>query len=113
MRYIGFDLETDGLLLEVTKVHMAILTDLETGDTYGYTDAPGAIMGATQAPSGSIQDALDILSDADLLVSFNGWNFDLPVIEKLYPQWDYAGYHLGQFGLEKPKRVSIVEAGIP
>jgi DNA polymerase I-like protein with 3'-5' exonuclease and polymerase domains len=94
MRYVGFDLETDGLLPDLSKVHMAILVDLETRETLGYTDEPWKVQGASQEPSGTIQDALDILSEADLLVTFNGWDFDMLALEKLYPEWDYQGYHL-------------------
>jgi len=94
MRHVAFDLETDGLLDTVSKVHMAILTDLETGDTYGYTDEPWKVQGAAQEPSGTLQEGFDIMSQADLLVSFNGWGFDMLVMEKLYPEWTYSGYHL-------------------
>jgi len=94
VRYCAFDLETNGLLHDLSKIHMCILTDLETGETNGYTDTPEKVQGATQEPSGTIQDALDILSQADLLVTFNGWGFDMLVLEKLYPEWSYMGYHL-------------------
>jgi DNA polymerase I-like protein with 3'-5' exonuclease and polymerase domains len=100
MRYLAFDLETDGLLRTCSKVHMAILTDLETLETYGFTDEPERLGGLwtddtdVPEPAGSVNDALTLLSQADILVSFNGWAFDMLVLEKLYPGWDYKGYHL-------------------
>jgi DNA polymerase I-like protein with 3'-5' exonuclease and polymerase domains len=94
MRYVAFDLETNGLLDTVSKVHQAILTDLETLETYGYTDEPWKVQGASQEPSGTIQEALDIVAEADLFVTFNGWGYDMLVLEKLYPEWTYKGYHL-------------------
>ncbi|MBO8085940.1 MAG: hypothetical protein J7D61_07860 [Marichromatium sp.] len=100
MRYLAFDLETNGLLPTLERVHMAILTDLETLETYGYTDNPDALRNlefshpGTPGPSGSIQDALDIMAEADLLVSFNGWGFDMLALEALYPSWTYKGIHV-------------------
>ena len=34
-RYI-FDLETDGLLDDVTKIHCMVIKDIDTGAAYGY-----------------------------------------------------------------------------
>ena len=62
-----FDIETDGLYDDVTKIHcIAIKVDDEK--TKLYTD---------------IDEAVTVLRGADLLVAHNGVNYDLPVLSKL------------------------------
>lgn len=66
-----FDLETDGLLDEVTKVHCCVIIDDATGQIYSY--------GPTE-----IQLAIDLLSEATTLIGHNIQGYDLAVLEKLY-----------------------------
>lgn len=66
------DIETDGLLDTVTKVHCLVLQDADTSEVYSY------------GPDG-IQEGLDRMLKADRLVFHNGIRFDIPVLEKLYP----------------------------
>jgi DNA polymerase-1 len=66
---VVFDLEADGLLKDVTKVHCIGIKDVATGNTH-----------STQA----IVEALDILYTADELIGHNISGYDLPVLEKIY-----------------------------
>lgn len=94
MNNVIMDLETDGLLDIVSKVHIVVLTDIDTGETLGFTDEPHKLTREQQAHvGGSVQDGLAMARDAGLLVTFNGWEYDLLVLEKLYPEWSHKGLH--------------------
>ena len=54
-----FDLETDGLLHELTKIHSMVLKDIETGDVCSCAEADGYE---------AIESGLYMLSQADLIV---------------------------------------------
>jgi hypothetical protein len=77
-----FDLETDGLLDEVTKVHCAVLVDVETGETNSFAFHHDPI---------EEQAFLAAYSDPNVsLVGHNSIAYDCAVIEKIY-------------GIKKPK----------
>lgn len=67
-----FDLETDGLLDEVTKIHCMVIKDTQTGYVYTHTGH-------------DVVQGIEALSKADLIVGHNVIKYDLPVIHKLYP----------------------------
>jgi DNA polymerase I len=68
-----FDLETDGLLDDVTKVHCLVTKDTETGEVKSYTGQ-------------DIELGIKHLADSDKqLVGHNVIKYDIPVIQKLYP----------------------------
>lgn len=79
---VVFDIETDGLYHETTKVH-CIALKIDEHPTKLYTSTESKIS------DGCIETALDILQQADLLIAHNGINFDLPTITKLYPNFRY------------------------
>jgi len=66
-----FDLETDGLLDSVTKIHCGVTYDTNTKlySTYGPDD---------------IDMLIQDLQRADVIAAHNGIGFDIPVIKKLY-----------------------------
>jgi len=70
------DIESDGLIPQMTKVHSIVLKDIDTGLVHSCADQPGYP---------SIQKALEIISNADLLVFHNGIKFDIPALKKIYP----------------------------
>lgn len=70
-RYIS-DTETDGFLEEVTKIHCAVLVDIDTGEAKGFRPH-------------EINDYIKQLEEADEVWFHNGIKFDEPVIRKLYP----------------------------
>lgn len=71
-----FDIETDGLLDEVSKIHCIVMADMETRKIKKFTSA-----------SSSIEEGLQLLSEATKLIGHNIMEYDLSVIKKLYPSW--------------------------
>ena len=66
-----FDLETDGFLEDVTKIHCAVTYDTDTQEYKRYRPE-------------DIDTLIDDLKGADSIGAHNGINYDIPVIEKLY-----------------------------
>lgn len=96
MKRYAFDLETDGLLPELTRLHSLVLKDLDTGERISCVDkgvvnqrerlgSKKAI--ASKANYQTIDYGLKLASKAGLLVGHNIVGFDLPAIRKLYPKW--------------------------
>ena len=75
MRYI-FDLETNGLLDEVTKIHCIVAANLTTRKLQKFSTEVG-----------NIEEGLQLLADAEELIGHNIMGYDLMVIKKLYPTW--------------------------
>ena len=75
MERILFDIETDGLLPELTKVHSLVMIDLDTNDLVSCADQDGYR---------SIDEGLAILAGAKLLVGHNIQGFDLPALSKTH-----------------------------
>ena len=74
-----FDIETDGLLYNVTTIHCLAIHDLDTKETLAYNDT------GNQEP---ISRGLQRLQDADSIIGHNIISYDLPVIRKLYSWFD-------------------------
>ena len=73
-KYI-LDLESDGLIPQMTKIHCIVLKNIDTGEIISCADQPGYP---------SLETALDYISEADLLVFHNGIKFDIPALKKIY-----------------------------
>ena len=71
--YVG-DIETDGLLDTLTKVHCLVLQDVDTKEVFSY------------GPN-EIQEGLDRMRTAEKLIFHNGIKFDFPALEKVYPDF--------------------------
>jgi len=70
--WLFFDIETDGLYDQVTKIHCIVIHDIQKDKTYCYNPA-------------HITDAIHHLKTADVLIGHNIIFYDIPVIEKLFP----------------------------
>ena len=68
MRYV-FDIETDGLLDTVSKVHCLILKDIDTNEIISYVD--------------NWEEGVKRLEDAELIIGHNVIKYDIPVLKKL------------------------------
>lgn len=66
-----FDIETDGLLDTITKVHCMVIIDSNTGEHFMYRPT-------------EIQKAISHLCNGDLICGHNVIAFDIPALEKLY-----------------------------
>ena len=73
---IVFDLETDGLLHDVTKIHCIVCYNTEDNKTTIYNDE-----GNTEP----VIRGITYLQDSDRIVGHNIIGYDLPVLRKLYP----------------------------
>ena len=98
-----FDLESDGLLDDVTQIHCIVIYDSETDQTLVYNDQ------GNQEP---IVRGVQRLEDADVIVGHNVIGYDLPVIQKIYPWFNPQAlvvdtlllsrlYHTDLFELDK------------
>ena len=77
-----FDIETDGLVHDVSSIHCAVIYDTEDDQYHHYNDA------GTKDP---IVRAITRLEEADCIVGHNIINYDLRVIAKLYPFFSPVG----------------------
>ncbi|AWB77269.1 TPA: DNA polymerase [Stenotrophomonas maltophilia] len=79
-----FDLETDGLLETVTKIHCFHILDRVTKRAYRFTDNATYHDGTPTPRDGTIADALALLDSTECVAGQNIIDYDLPVLEKLY-----------------------------
>ena len=85
-----FDLETDGLLRDVSQIHCLVIHDTDTEETMVFNDQ--AFDRATNEPAAQpIVRGVQLLEDADLIAGHNIINYDLSVITKLYPWFRRIG----------------------
>ena len=79
MRHLVFDIETNGLLdRKDLKIHCIVAQDVETGDVKGF--GPG-----------EIAQGLLYISTATRLIGHNITRFDLPALERRFPEWRFKG----------------------
>ena len=88
-----FDLETDGLLHDATRINCLSLYwekdgRSETLNDEPYTDNPKDL---PMASGHSITTGIGWLEVADVLVGHNIIGFDIPIIKKLYPWFNPRG----------------------
>ena len=76
MKKYVFDLETNGLVHELDRVHCLVIRDADTNEVYSCADHPGY---------DSIHTGLTLLSQADMLIGHNIINFDFRALFKLFP----------------------------
>jgi DNA polymerase III alpha subunit (gram-positive type) len=93
---IVFDLETNGLLHDATRIHCAALHWVEDNRTEAFNDErygpPQAIKeDCPMAGNYSITTFLSWLETADILVGHNIIGFDIPVIKRIYPWFNPSG----------------------
>tara|TARA_R100001594_G_scaffold140351_1_gene185426 strand:+ start:22 stop:609 length:588 start_codon:yes stop_codon:yes gene_type:complete len=90
---VVFDLETNGLLHNSTRIHCIALHWLEEDYTESfndekYTNNPKDLpMGASY----SLTTAISHIEVADVIIGHNIINFDIPIIKKLYPYFNPTG----------------------
>ncbi len=72
MAHLICDIETNGLLDNVTVVHCIAAKDIDTGTVHTFHGS-------------TIEEGVRFLQGADLLIFHNGISYDIPVLNKLYP----------------------------
>lgn len=93
-KYI-FDIETDGLIYEVSKVHCMVLKDVESLEVFRYT-------------KDTIEEGLELLGASTCLIGHNIIKYDLPVLQKLYG-FEYTGDLVDTLLLAKLQNPGIKE----
>ena len=73
-----FDIETDGLLRGLTKIHCIVARDLDTNQEYRWDN-------------GDIPEGLKFLGEADELWGHNIIGYDIEAIKELVQDWTYKG----------------------
>ena len=88
-----FDLETNGLIHDATRIHCVALHWCEDNRTEAFNDEKYAASpkDLPMASNYSITTALGWLEVADVLVGHNIIGFDIPVIKRLYPWFNPSG----------------------
>ena len=66
-----FDLETNGLLRDVSTIHCLAVYDIDKEETYTFNDV------GSEEP---VVRGIQLLSDADSVIGHNIIGYDLPVI---------------------------------
>ena len=98
-----FDLETDGLLKDVSTIHCIAIYDFDTKETISYNDT------GNEEP---VVRGIQRLADANCIIGHNIIGYDIPVLRKLYPWFNVPGividtlllsrlYHTDMIGLDK------------
>ena len=109
-----FDIESNGLLNDATCIHCISLywgedDRIESFNDEKYADSPKDL---PMASNYSITTGLGWLEGADILVGHNIINYDIPLIQKLYPWFEPGGiiidtlllsrlYHTDLFDIDK------------
>ncbi len=76
-----FDIETNGLPRKgMDRIHCIVVKDLDTGQVIRFND---------QGTGRPITEGVNLLAEAKLLVGHNIVYFDLPVIQGIYPFFEY------------------------
>ena len=88
-----FDLETNGLINDTTRIHCAALHWCEEDITESFNDEKycASPKELPMASGHSVSTALSWLETADVLVGHNIIGFDIPVIKRLYPWFSPDG----------------------
>lgn len=85
---LAFDIETNGLLHELTKVHCINIRDRSTGQKLRFNDQPEL---AGRPPDGTLADGLKLLQEAEEIAGQNIIEFDIPALKKVYPWFNPKG----------------------
>jgi hypothetical protein len=71
-----FDLESNGLLNDVTRIHCLVIYEQETDQTIVYND---------QGDAEPITRGVQRLEDCEVMVGHNILGYDIPCLQKIYP----------------------------
>ena len=95
-----FDIETNGLLYNVSTVHCLVIHDTETNKTMVFND---------EGSADPIVRGVQLLEDADLVVGHNIIGYDLPVLRKLYGWFGRTGDCLDTLLLSRLYHPNLME----
>jgi DNA polymerase I-like protein with 3'-5' exonuclease and polymerase domains len=91
----NFDIESNGLLETMDRIHSVCMEDLETGVMYSAHDHADTWKNPNEAAgiviSITIEQAVRLLMEAGELIGHNIIKFDIPAIQKVYPWFKPKG----------------------
>ena len=104
-----FDIETNGLLYDVSEIHCIAIYDSTKEETFVFNN-----QGSKCPP---ITEGLHWLSSADVLIGHNIIGYDLPVLRKTYPWFQFSGtvldtlilsrmYHPNMMDIDKKRNIA-------
>ena len=94
-----FDIETNGLLHDLTKIHCVGIHDLSANESYSFNDEGGA----------PITRGITMLEEAERIIGHNIINFDIPAICSLYPFFDPKGIVIDTLLLSRLYHCNILD----
>lgn len=71
IKRLSFDIEGNGLLRTVTTIHCIVAEDIDTGDVFRFRPD-------------EIEQGVELLKEADVLIGHNIIGYDIPAIKKLF-----------------------------
>jgi len=83
-----FDIETNGLLESLDTIHCLVIKDINTKQNYSFKP-------------NQVAEGLELLKEADTLIGHNILKFDIPAIQKIYPEFKTKGNHLDTIVLSR------------
>lgn len=93
-----FDIETDGLLADLTKIHCLVIYDTKTQKIMNFASAYTPYSGVSYYNKQGelivyppVHEGIRLLNSADELAGHNIVKFDIPAIQKLYPDFKPKG----------------------
>lgn len=89
-RYM-FDIESDGLLDTMTKIHSLVIWDVDTGVIYSCHDQDWKNPAEGVVNTRSIAWGLKQLEEAAEIIGHNIIKFDIPAIQLVHPKWSPKG----------------------
>lgn len=95
-RILVFDIETNGLLDRLDRIHCIAICSLSGGGEALFT-------------GDEIERGLEILRDAECIAGHNIIGFDIPAIQKVYPEWEPKGMVLDTLVLARLSYPNIKE----
>lgn len=86
MARLIYDIESDGLLDTITKIHCIVTRDIDTGLIRAYYDVPLAC--PEFPPAGSVEDGVRAVAAADLRIGHYICGYDEAVLTKFFPWYE-------------------------
>ena len=96
-----FDIETNGLLHDVYEIHCIAIYDSTKEESFVFNDRGGSCQ--------PITEALHWLTSADVIAGHNIIGYDLPVLRKVYPWFEYNGDVLDTLVLSRLYHPNLME----
>jgi len=96
-----FDLETNGLLNDVSKIHCLAIFDTQEEEAYVYNDQPDEVP--------PLEEGITKLMEADVIAGHNIIRYDIPVLRKLWRGFDTNAQSIDTLLLSRLFHTNLIE----